>query len=232
MVNIADAAGNVTGTVANVNDIMKMVAAIWKPCGINISIQPSVTDNVVFATQGIVSDNPFPGELNTLTSTNWVPRTINAYFVNQIGTGNTLGYGFSRASASTFHLTNPGIILGDTTAGGVVRDTFYWANDLAHEVGHFFRLWHAENQQPPNEREDTWSRRMLMHNFNFMRGHNPWPSSDATGTPYKYRPARDDIGYGTGRRGCLITMKHLSQLTTDGECTTARSTITSAAGPY
>lgn len=233
MVTIADAAGNSTGTIANVNDIMKLVAAIWQPCGINISIQPTVQTNVVFATQGIVSDTPFPGELNKLTSNkDWVPKTINAYFVNQIGTGSFLGFGFSRAAASTFHVTNPGIILADTTASGTVRDTFFWANDLAHEAGHFFGLWHPESLQPPNEREDTWSRRMLMHNYNFMRQHNPWPAFDSQGNAYQYRPLLDDVGYGTGRRGCMLTMKHLSQLTTDGECITARSTISSTAGPY
>lgn len=61
MVTIADAAGNSTGSVANVAQIMKLVAAIWQACGVTISIQPAVNDNVVFATNGIVSDNPFPG---------------------------------------------------------------------------------------------------------------------------------------------------------------------------
>ena len=119
-------------------------------------------------------------------------------------------------SAATFGMPNPGIILADTTAGAT-RDAMWWANDMAHEIGHFFTLWHPENLQPPNEREDTWSRRELMHNFNHMGTIGNW---------------KDNVGYGNLNRGCFVSMKDLSQLVTDNECTTARGTIGGAAGPY
>jgi hypothetical protein len=154
----------------------------------------------------------------TLLTTNWVANTINAYFVRQIGTGNTLGYGFSRPSSVTFATTNPGIILGDQ-AGGSVHDSPWAGNDLAHESGHFFQLWHPNNQQPPSEREDTWSRRFLMHNHNTQRIMSNW---------------KDDNGYGalgrSARRGALVTHKHIQHIATDNECTTARRAI--LAGPY
>lgn len=227
------------GTVANLNAIMDLVRAIWRPCGVTFTVAAAKNDAVSLAAAGVVSDAGWDNvnqaqntELNTLVSTNWVPNSINAYFVNQIGTGNTLGYGFSRASSVTFKLSNAGIILADQTAGGGRSGDVHWANDLAHEIGHFFQLWHPENLQPPNEREDTWSRRMLMHNFNLMRGHDPWPAHDGDGVAYKYRPLLDDVGYGGSRRGCLITMKHFTQLQTDGECPTSRATISSATGPY
>ena len=225
---------NSVAPVADINSIMDLVKAIWVHYGVTFSIGAVQNKTVTLATAGIVSDSPFPGELRTLLANNWpdgtpnwVPNTINAYFVNQIGTGNTLGYGFSRASFGGFGLANPGIILGDRTASSARADVMHWANDLAHEVGHFFRLWHPEQLQPPNEREDTWSRRMLMHNFNLMRGHARWPSGAS-----QFRPRFDDAGYGSHRRGCMITLKNLSQLTTDDECVTTRSTITSTAGPY
>lgn len=218
---------------------MDLVRAIWRPCGVTFSVGATKNDTVTFANDGIVLDTPYDNvtklqntELSTLLGTNWIANTINAYFVNQIGTGNTLGYGFSRTSAATFKVANPGIILGDQTASSGRSGDIHYANDLAHEIGHFFQLWHPENQQPPNELEDTWSRRMLMHNFNLMWGHNPWPRNDGNGHAYAHRPLLDDVGYGANRRGCFVTMKHLAQKTTDGECPTARGTINSDATPY
>lgn len=217
-------AGAAPGAV--VADIMAMVSTIWKPCGVTINIQPIENDAVNFATANIVSDDPFPGEVNTLLGTNWVADTINVYIVKQIGTATTLGYGISRASTRTFGLDNPGIVLAETDAGGTVRDTQYWANDLAHEIGHFFRLWHPGNREGANVWQDTWSRRMLMHNFNRTLGANP------------PQPRLGDAGYGTNaagtqaNRGCFITMKNYRRHSTDGECTTSRSTIGSTAGPY
>jgi hypothetical protein len=233
------AAGGGIGTIADLNAIMDLVRAIWRPCGVAFTVGAVRNEAVSFAAAGVVSDAAWDNthqaqntELNTLLSTNSIPNTINVYFVNQIGTGNTLGYGFSRSSSATFMLNNPGIILADQTARGGRSGVMHWANDLGHEIGHFFGLWHPEQLQPPNEREDTWSRRMLMHNFNLMRRHNPWPAVDGDGHSYAHRPLLDDVGYDDIRRGCFVTMKHFAQLTTDGECPTARATITSAAGPY
>jgi hypothetical protein len=205
-------------STADVASIMTHVRAIWSPCGVDFTVGATQNDNITLATAGVVSDNPFPGELATLLGTSWVPNTINVYFVGGIGTGNTLGYGFSRPSSVTFGTGNPGIILADQ-AGGTPHDTPWAGNDLAHEVGHFFQLWHPNNLQPPNERQDTWCRRMLMHNHNTMVIHNNW---------------KDDVGYGalggSARRGALVTHKDLTAITTDGEVRTARAAI--VAGPY
>jgi hypothetical protein len=212
--------GGVAST-ANVAAIMELVIAIWRHAGVEFQVGATVNDNVTFATAGILSDNPFPGEIATLLGTNHVPNTINAYFVPQIGTGGVLGYGFSRPSSVTFGTGNPGIILGDRTAAGDVHDTPWAGNDLAHECGHFFQLWHPNNQQPPKEREDTWARRMLMHNYN-------------TQPKQKKQAWKDDTGYGQlngfARRGCLITHKHIDHIATDNECATSRAAI--LAGPY
>lgn len=219
LVTIHNAAGiGGAPSAANAAAIMTHVQAIWRPCGVEFTVGAARNETVTFATANIVSDAPFPGELATLLATNSVPNTINAYFVRQIGTGGTLGYGFSRPSSVTFVTGNPGIILGDQ-AGGWVHDTPWAGNDLAHESGHFFRLWHPNNQQPPTEREDTWSRRFLMHNNNTQVIMGNW---------------KDDNGYGalagSARRGALLTHKHLPHIATDNGCSTARGAI--LAGPY
>jgi hypothetical protein len=210
--------GGIAST-ANVAAITALVRAIWRQAGVELRVGATANEAVTLATPGVLSDNPFPGEIATLLGTNFVPNTINVYFVRQIGTGGVLGYGFSRPSSVTFGTGNPGIILGDRTAGGAVHDTPWAGNDLAHECGHFFQLWHPNNQQPPNEREDTWARRMLMHNYNTQPVLGNW---------------KDDTGYGqlggSARRGCLVTHKHIDHVATDNECSTARAAI--LAGPY
>lgn len=220
IVTIHDSTGaNGVPSTANVAAIMDHVRAIWRPAGVELTVGATRNDPVNFATANVLSDSPFPGEIRTLLLTNWQAGTINAYFVRQIGTGNVLGYGFSRPSSVTFGTGNPGIILGDQTAGGMVHDTAWAGNDLAHEAGHFFQLWHPNNQQPPTEREDTWSRRMLMHNHNTQVIMNNW---------------KDDNGYGalggSARRGALVTHKHIHGIATDNETATARAAI--LAGPY
>jgi hypothetical protein len=221
LVTIAQTGGGAPSVTsgADVNAIMAIVQRVWRPCGITFTIGATQNDTVTLGTAGVLSDTPFPGEVRTLLTTNWVANTINAYFVPQIGTGGTLGYGFSRPSSVTFGTTNPGIILADRNALGHAPDTMWSGNDLAHEVGHFFQLWHPGQREPPNNREDTWCRRMLMHNFNTMGQRAGW---------------RNDVGYGThlgdGRRGCFITMKDVPRITTDEECTTARGAVVS--GPY
>lgn len=238
MVTIKDAVNPGIGSAVTIATIMDKVKAIWKPCGIDFNVQATQSYTHTFANAGVLQasvnnaagNEVWGAEIGTLLSSKYVPNTINAYFVNQIALVSStgiLGLGISRATAggSGGALPQPGIILGDTNAAGAARaaDSMWLANDLAHEIGHFFGLWHPDQKQPPNERKDTWSRRMLMHNFNSMPQFGGWKDKV--------------IGYGVDgggfpRRGCLVTMKNLTQISTDGECTTARGTISSAAGPY
>jgi hypothetical protein len=210
-------AGGIAST-ANVNAIMDHVRAIWRACGVEFTVNATRNETCNFATPGVVSDTPWPNEVATLLGTNSIPNTINVYFVSQIGVGNFLGYGFSRPSSVSSGTGNPGIILADR-AGATVHDTAWAGNDLAHESGHFFQLWHSNHQEIPNEREDTWARRMLMHNYNTQPVMGNW---------------KDDNGYGavgsSARRGGLVTHKHIPHISTDDECKTARAAI--LAGPY
>jgi hypothetical protein len=227
-VTISDATGAGIGSAANIGTVMDQVKAIWRPCGVDFTIAATKNDNVVFANAGQAQ---WQGEINTLLSTNWAPGTINAYFINQIvmaGLPGILGLGLSRPNSVAFGTPNPGVILGDTNVSGSNRaaDAAWLANDLAHEIGHFFTLEHPDRKSPPpntNVRFDTWAVRMLMHNFNKRAARTDW---------------RNDVGYGATRRGCLITMKDLvdsgnaAHHSTDNECLTSRTAIRTPPGPY
>jgi hypothetical protein len=224
--NVAIAGAGGAAAVAsavNVASVMGLVKAIWRPCGIDIKVETTVNDSPTYAAAGSVR---WDAEVKNLVATYNKAGTINAYFVNCIvlpGNPGVLGLGFSKAIAPTFGLAGSAILLGDTNVNGAnrVADTMWLANDLAHEVGHFFGLDHPEKLQPPNERKDLWSRRLLMHNFNLQAASGDW---------------RDDFGYGKvgnqPRRGCMVTNKNLTQLTTDGESSTVRTTVNGPGGPY
>ena len=239
-VTVSDATGAGVVSQVSIGAVIGMTKAFWRPYGIVINDAPVVNTPFVAATAGQV----VWGEHDALLGTSATPGSINAYFVSQTDP-NMLGWGFSRAFINdpANGRTNPGIILADRD-GGFDRhlDTHYLANDLAHEIGHFFGLAHVDNRSPDgtaananNFRDDTWARRCLMHNFNAsLFTANPPPGSP------------QNVGYGTnsalgnrGNRGGLVTLKDLTDANnsttnhiTDPEYVTARNTINSSAGPY
>jgi len=209
----------------NITNVINLVKAFWEPCGVDFTVDPIQNETVTFANAGDVKWKP---EVNTLLNTNYVANSINAYFVNRIvitGSTGVLGLGISRPNKVAFSLSNPGIILGDKNVSGTARatDTHWLANDLAHEIGHFFTLEHVDKKNSASARNDTWAVRMLMHPSNKRGSQGNW---------------RDDVGYGTRYRGGLITLKNLtdssnaSNHSTDGETLIARGVINGATGPY
>ena len=237
---ISDATGASAASRANIGAVIALTKAFWRHYGIVINDAPIVNTPFPATTAGQVVWT----EHDALLGTSHTPSSINAYFVAQTD-ANFLGWGFSRAFINdpTNGRTNPGIILADRD-GTLDRhlDTHYLANDLAHEIGHFFGLAHVDNRSPNgtaadvnNFRDDTWSRRCLMHNYN---------ASDFTASPPPGSPG--DVGYGTnaalgkrGYRGGLVMLKDLTDANnptknhiTDPEYKTARNTISSTAGPY
>jgi len=114
-------------------------------------------------------------------------------------------------------------------------NTYWCANDLAHELGHFFSLWHptdgANDADPWSNwgREDTWSMRFMMHNYNKTFRENPPQNGDNW-------PSFNDFGYGTSGveayRSGLISMKNVRTAAgagRDAQCSTARNYIAQGA---
>lgn len=207
------------GSGMKIDAVKDLVRAIWRPCGIDIRFQPSVPNTPTYAAAGRVT---YPSEVQQMVASYNLVDTINAYFVNCLvvpGHPDAVGFGVSKAQAPGMGFAGPAVVIGGQNVSGDSRagDSMSIASGLAHEIGHFFGLRHPERA----ERMDLWSRTLLMHNFNITPRLGGW---------------LDEIGYGKVgadlRRGCKITMKKLAQLTTDGECGTARKTIDSVAGPY
>jgi hypothetical protein len=73
---------------------------------------------------------------------------------------------------------------------------------------------------------------MLMNVFNELRNTTPFPDDP----PFKFRPRFTTAGYGMGqrkgRRGCMVTLKDLKQLSFDAEVTTARGIISAKTNLY
>ncbi len=236
-VRIMGAAGDEAGA-ADLKAVMGMAKAVWRPCGIVIVSGPPRLDEAQFARAGTVLDGPWSPsrglrdtEMDRLLSTGPVPGAINAYFVRRLGSGATAA-GFTRRAAGAFQLRNPGIVVAEADAAGMERDPYALANDLCHQIGHFLGLDHPDRRAAPRQREDAWSRRMLMHADNPLAGRDPWPRKHAGGEPYVERPFVEDVGYGPRNRGCLVTIRHVPRLTTDGECMRARRALVEPGGVY
>jgi hypothetical protein len=225
LVTINGPGGTSRGTDAapHITDIFNMAQAIWRPCGIVFSISSTRTDTVTFAGAGEVLE----GELNRLVHTNFVANSINAYFIHMIRHApipGLLGLGVNRARMSEIGVTNPAIILADTNLNGDVRDVQYWANDVAHEIGHYLSLRHAGDRNSEDRLQHPWARRQLMFPLN---------TQDRVAAPLAYR---SNVGYGSlagyHHRGCLITMKNVASGLHDGECGLARSTADTPSAIY
>lgn len=220
------------GSSADVGKIVDVAEAIWRPCGIRLLpskggsfAKATQTHTIQLASPGVVKLEVNPGgEVDKVLALGNVPHTVNAYFIREFSKSGVLGLGISPATQAAWGLGKNGILLADrTTVGGKVvnHDNPWSGNDLAHEIGHFLTLKHVENLNAGSTRNDTWSRRCLMHAENLLPA-----------VPERFKT---DIGYGAlsllgsmrGRRGGLITMKDLAQLVTDGECSTARGKVSS-----
>jgi hypothetical protein len=175
-------------------------------------------------------------EINKVYAESWKANTINVYIVQELESA--LGYGFSKDSFAGLKLANgppavmmshPAVFMG-MNSGSSHRssDTYWCANDLAHELGHFFTLWHptdGSTHWSHWRRNETWSMRFLMHNHNKTQRENP-PQGGANWASF------NDFGYGANYRAGLISMKNIRTTASagrDGQCSVIRNHI--AQGP-
>jgi len=187
---------------SRVNTLVTAANAVWRQYGIQFNVAHRRQSNYAGASAGNVNI----GEWNALQGTDRTAHEINVHFVHTIDNGNTRGLGLSNAVAGTY-----GVCLCDDVDG----------NDMAHELGHVLRLitqapaggagsGHADDDPDENnKRQDIWTRRRLMHSYNphWIAGH-----------PAYHR----DVGYGNNVRGCMVSIKDLTNDVTDNELSIAR----------
>ena len=191
---------------------------VFFPYGIQFWVDPAVdyATPIALTNQGMVDD--LTAEFGRVMALNRRAKTINVYFVPQIAgptnaanptpadnvLGSTIGF---RRSPATF-----GLVLAD----GALPSA------LAHELGHILGLinsatWIHSNAVndaafPGTGREvrsDIVTRRRLMYAY---------AQISVTGS----RPYRNDVGYGSGRAGAMLTVKQLNNDSTDDEMADVR----------
>lgn len=220
--NMAGAGG--VAPAINLNAVMTQAKALWACCGIRLIVQGTESFPINLPTAGQMRWE----DVNTVLAAKWQANCINVYVVREIV--GALGYGISKAAHAGFGISKPCVFAGggQGDGGGVLRgggDIYWWANDVAHELGHFFTLWHPTDDPDPRW-WDTWSMRFLMHNHNYTeRGIPP-------GNPADW-PTHNDFGYGMHApgepfRGAMVPLKNVhtaSSAGRDAQCSEARSHI-------
>jgi hypothetical protein len=234
------AANTTTRTFASISTVMAEVNRQWRPAGINFNVDTQrdntnltnqVPRNGVNPTNGVLLCPVYGSgvtneNFNRLMGTNYVNNRINIYFVRAIQAANPgggaapnyIGFGSSH---------HRGLVIADNI--GNVETT---AHTISHELGHVLTLAGSGHTDPHDShsdddpqwnatvtrrRHDIWSRRRLMYYMVGLR------ASDRTGAGGRYSFDANDVGYGAGRTGHMITIKNLTQDPTDNEYTDARN---------
>jgi hypothetical protein len=226
-INNSTGAGGVEPTM-DISSALDQVKALWACCGIEFTIRPTISFDIKLSKENKMDF----AEVNSVYSKKWVANTINVYVMQELE--DALGYGFSKAAHAGFGLNKPGVFMG-MISGTTDRssDTYWCANDLAHELGHFFTLWHPSDGPSANwstwGRVETWSMRFLMHNYN-----QTWRQSPPQGGANW--PEFNNFGYGVSNgspyRAGLISMKNVrtgAGAGRDAQCSTVRNHV--AQGP-
>jgi len=234
------AANTTTRTLADINNLMAEVNKQWRPMGVQFTITHRKDDtnltnqvarNGVNPTNGILLTPVFGSgvaneNFTRIMATNKVNNRLNIYFVRGIqaaspggGPGpNYVGFG------SAYH---KGLVISDN-----IGDLETEAHTLSHELGHILTLaamghtnqYDSHSDDDPqwnatiaNRRHDLWSRRRLMY---YMVG---LQAAERTGAGGRYAFDGIDVGHGNGRSGHLLTIKNLTNDSTDNEYTDARN---------
>jgi len=234
------AANTTSRSFADIDTLIAEVNRQWRPGGIEFTVDTrkddtnltnQVSRNGIAPTDGALLCPVYgatPQEANEnftrLMATNRVNRRLNIHFVRQIRTATASGAPFYIGFGSS---AEKGLVVSDTTS-----DQETQAHTISHELGHILNLAgighsvsedaHSDddpqwNTSVPARRHDLWTRRRLMY---YMVGLN---TDDRIGTGGRYTFAGNDVGYGAGRSGHMITIKNLTQDATDNEYTDARA---------
>lgn len=201
---------------ANVTAVFQEVNAIWRPAGIEFRLDEFVRTNVNgFAVAGQVTTNtngtpPSWNEFSRLINTNFSRTKINIYCIVQ-NNGEWIGLTFDNDVA------RPAAGVAATTEGyGIAVEDAATPNTFAHELGHYLDLDDHANADAAGAvvRRDIWVRRCMMS--------TPRTWGDLTAATPPEPGHRNDIGYGAGLRGALITLKNFPADPRDDEVNRTR----------
>jgi hypothetical protein len=222
------------------DQLFDMARAIWRPAAIKFNVGAVVKHELLgcqFDDRSSLGDESEVGSERHIVTLGHKKKTCNIYFVMEMT--NKLGIGVNRDAMPSENFQNPAILVASrgtvvtgangfnftrpSTGPAIFQEV---GNDLAHEIGHFLTLVHADDQHgtgPP----DTYNRRHLMH------ANNPLGSADISTAG---EPRFDDIGYGMagtqGHRGCLLTLKKHPEHKTNPDVLNARKRIKDAANLF
>lgn len=237
LVTINSASATGTAPAIPIDRMIRRIRAIWWPCGIDIvydtATRPVVNDTIQLTRVDLCEP---PGadhwaeikrvlgmqrsRLSLPAGTN--DPAINWYIVRdfrQTTPGRIWwGWGISRPTANRIGSADTGIITATSPLANPRGDEMV-AKMIAHEIGHFFTLKHAQNRNYDHPALDTYARRMLMYpNVDI----SPFAGGAATlGNGLRV----NDVGYGNREAGCLLTLKDHVHHASDGEAMKARSAI-------
>ncbi|MAK92059.1 MAG: hypothetical protein CMI13_12595 [Oleibacter sp.] len=226
LVAINDASKPGTAPLIQLDSIAPLVQAIWYNAGVSLNFAKAKM--VTF--QGSKADYLEFAEVNAVLNTHWQSGHINVYVVQELE--DALGYGFSVDDYKGYGIAHPSVFLGlNDSSSGIQRtnDNLYCANDIAHEIGHFFTLRHPSDGPKDNhtwQRFDSWSMRLLMHNWN-----TTWRDPADTAHNGADWPEFNQFGYGNSPhgpyRGAAIPLKTINpgKRGVDGQCAAARNHI-------